>query len=180
MGRGSCSSWITCLLLAVSWAQCASKTADECVSSSNVAAAAVKPGVALVQGNVSSRRVHGVLAAEKDVADVDHNLSAHQSGEWICQVCDHVYSPGSDGGGKSFDQLPDTWTCPICGASKSAFKYDRAIDAARSQSTPAVSTDEEKPRPPAPRPEPAPTLKSSAKGLGSLWLPALAVGGMVH
>jgi len=38
-----------------------------------------------------------------------------------CQVCNHVYDPQRDGGGKAFKDLPDTWRCPVCGASKSAY-----------------------------------------------------------
>lgn len=43
----------------------------------------------------------------------------NKSGEsWICTVCSYVYS-ASD---VSFEELPDDWVCPICGAPKSAFK----------------------------------------------------------
>lgn len=39
-----------------------------------------------------------------------------------CTVCGHVYDAEKDGGGKAFEDLPDTWTCPVCGAAKSAYK----------------------------------------------------------
>lgn len=39
-----------------------------------------------------------------------------------CGVCGHVYDPASDGAGKAFADLPDSWTCPVCGAPKSAYK----------------------------------------------------------
>jgi len=39
-----------------------------------------------------------------------------------CSQCGHVYSPEADGGGKAFEDLPDAWTCPVCGAAKSAFQ----------------------------------------------------------
>lgn len=39
-----------------------------------------------------------------------------------CGVCGHVYDADKDGGGKAFEDLPDTWTCPVCGAPKSAYK----------------------------------------------------------
>lgn len=41
---------------------------------------------------------------------------------WTCTVCQHVYDPAKDGGGKAFEDLPDTWKCPVCGAPKSAYK----------------------------------------------------------
>jgi len=43
------------------------------------------------------------------------------SGE-VCTVCGHVYDAAKDGGGKPFDELPDDWSCPVCGASKSQYK----------------------------------------------------------
>eukprot|EP00746_Dinoflagellata_sp_MGD_P127535 gnl/MRDRNA2_/MRDRNA2_62086_c0_seq1.p1 gnl/MRDRNA2_/MRDRNA2_62086_c0~~gnl/MRDRNA2_/MRDRNA2_62086_c0_seq1.p1 ORF type:complete len:288 (-),score=48.72 gnl/MRDRNA2_/MRDRNA2_62086_c0_seq1:87-950(-) len=41
---------------------------------------------------------------------------------WRCSICSHVYDPQKDGAGLPFEQLPDTFKCPICGALKSAFK----------------------------------------------------------
>lgn len=41
--------------------------------------------------------------------------------QWLCGICLHVYDPVADGGGKPFEALPDTWYCPVCGASKSQY-----------------------------------------------------------
>jgi flavin reductase (DIM6/NTAB) family NADH-FMN oxidoreductase RutF/rubredoxin len=47
--------------------------------------------------------------------------------KYKCQVCGWIYNPATgdpDGGvkpGTPFEQIPDTWVCPICGASKSQF-----------------------------------------------------------
>jgi rubredoxin len=47
--------------------------------------------------------------------------------KWICQVCGYVYDPvkgdPSDGikPGTSFENLPDDWVCPECGAGKDEF-----------------------------------------------------------
>ena len=47
--------------------------------------------------------------------------------KYICEICGYVYDPetgdpDSDiGPGTSFDELPDDWTCPICGAPKDNF-----------------------------------------------------------
>jgi rubredoxin len=48
--------------------------------------------------------------------------------EYICTVCGYVYDPtlgdpdNGIGPGTSFADLPDDWTCPVCGASKEDFE----------------------------------------------------------
>ncbi|MGY8891832.1 MAG: rubredoxin [Pseudomonadales bacterium] len=43
---------------------------------------------------------------------------------WICSPCGHIYDPEAgdpDGGvppGTAFEDIPDDWTCPVCGARK--------------------------------------------------------------
>jgi rubredoxin len=45
-----------------------------------------------------------------------------------CTVCGYIYDPGEgdpDGGiasGTPFEQIPDDWVCPVCGASKNQFE----------------------------------------------------------
>jgi rubredoxin len=44
---------------------------------------------------------------------------------WTCSACQHVYNIETDHvelGLKEFDDLPDTWKCPSCGAAKSKYK----------------------------------------------------------
>jgi rubredoxin len=47
--------------------------------------------------------------------------------KWKCTVCDWIYDPAQgdpDGGiapGTPFEQIPDTWACPVCGATKEYF-----------------------------------------------------------
>jgi rubredoxin len=50
---------------------------------------------------------------------------------WICTSCGFIYDPAEgdpDGGippGTPFDDIPDTWFCPVCGARKADFEpYD--------------------------------------------------------
>ncbi len=49
---------------------------------------------------------------------------------WICEVCDYVYTPDLGdidqdvGPGTSFDDLPDDWICPDCGADLESFHKD--------------------------------------------------------
>lgn len=47
--------------------------------------------------------------------------------EYICQQCGYIYSPekgdrrGKIPPGVSFEDLPEDYTCPLCGARKSRF-----------------------------------------------------------
>lgn len=41
---------------------------------------------------------------------------------FVCSVCSHVYDAEADGGGMAFEDLPETWVCPVCGQPKSAYK----------------------------------------------------------
>jgi rubredoxin len=47
--------------------------------------------------------------------------------KWECTVCGYIYDPAvgdPDGGiaaGTRFEDIPDDWRCPVCGAEKSAF-----------------------------------------------------------
>ena len=46
---------------------------------------------------------------------------------YVCDLCGYEYDPAvgdPDNGivaGTAFDDLPDTWVCPLCGASKGDF-----------------------------------------------------------
>ncbi len=49
---------------------------------------------------------------------------------YVCEVCGYVYDPqqgdpdnGIDPGTK-FEDLPDDWDCPVCGASKDDFEVE--------------------------------------------------------
>ena len=49
---------------------------------------------------------------------------------YVCTVCGYVYDPqqgdpdnGIDPGTK-FEDLPDDWDCPVCGASKDDFEIE--------------------------------------------------------
>jgi len=47
--------------------------------------------------------------------------------KYVCGVCGYVYDPAlgdPDGGiapGTAFEDLPDDWVCPVCGAEKKEF-----------------------------------------------------------
>ncbi|HMK54695.1 MAG TPA: rubredoxin [Methanobacteriaceae archaeon] len=48
--------------------------------------------------------------------------------KYICTPCGYVYDPeegdpmGDIAPGTAFEDLPDDWTCPMCGAGKEMFK----------------------------------------------------------
>ena len=48
----------------------------------------------------------------------------------VCGPCGYVYDPAEgdpDNGiapGTPFEQLPDDWVCPVCGASKDMFEKE--------------------------------------------------------
>ena len=50
------------------------------------------------------------------------------SQRYICTGCGYIYDPSkgdAEGGiapGTSFESLPESWTCPICGLEKSGFE----------------------------------------------------------
>jgi rubredoxin len=41
---------------------------------------------------------------------------------YVCQVCGYVYDEVKEP--IPFAQLPDDWTCPVCGSEKELFKRD--------------------------------------------------------
>jgi rubredoxin len=46
---------------------------------------------------------------------------------WICEACGWIYDPAEgdiDGGvpvGTAFEDIPEDWFCPVCGARKTDF-----------------------------------------------------------
>ena len=48
-------------------------------------------------------------------------------GKWICDACGWIYDPAegdTDGGippGTPFEESPEDWFCPVCGATKGDF-----------------------------------------------------------
>ena len=52
---------------------------------------------------------------------------APQAPKYVCSICGYIYDPEKgdpDSGikpGTTFEQLPDSWVCPVCGAAKGQF-----------------------------------------------------------
>lgn len=57
--------------------------------------------------------------------------SVNKAERYVCKVCGYVYDPvkgDPDGGiapGTKFEDIPDSWTCPVCGATKSEFEKEQ-------------------------------------------------------
>lgn len=47
---------------------------------------------------------------------------------WVCVICQYVYDPAAgdpENGvapGTAFEDIPDDWVCPLCGAGKDSFE----------------------------------------------------------
>ncbi|MDQ1238530.1 MAG: hypothetical protein QG577_715 [Thermodesulfobacteriota bacterium] len=50
--------------------------------------------------------------------------------KYVCQVCGYVYDPAlgdPDNGvnpGTAFENVPENWVCPVCGADKDNFSAE--------------------------------------------------------
>lgn len=55
-------------------------------------------------------------------------MSTAATSLWICESCGWIYDPAEgdpDGGipaGTAFEDIPDDWFCPVCGARKADFE----------------------------------------------------------
>jgi rubredoxin len=51
--------------------------------------------------------------------------------KYVCVLCGYVYDPAIGdpehdiAPGVAFENLPDDWVCPVCGADKSAFEIQK-------------------------------------------------------
>ncbi len=49
-------------------------------------------------------------------------------GKYVCTVCGYIYDPALGdpengiAAGTAFEDLPDEWVCPVCGADKDQFE----------------------------------------------------------
>ena len=54
-------------------------------------------------------------------------MTTETTPRWMCESCGFIYDPEEgdpDGGiaaGTPFEQIPDDWYCPVCGARKQDF-----------------------------------------------------------
>ncbi|BCS86255.1 rubredoxin [Prevotella herbatica] len=68
---------------------------------------------------------------QKQQNKIINNLKFDNMEKYVCDVCDYVYDPAvgdPDAGiapGTSFEDLPDDWTCPVCGVTKDDFQVQK-------------------------------------------------------
>lgn len=76
-----------------------------------------------VKGGKTSKR-----AATYISPSIEPTSAPKKSGRYQCEVCQWIYDPevgDPDHGipaGTPFEDIPDDWVCPVCGASKSQFR----------------------------------------------------------
>lgn len=71
-------------------------------------------------GMVSGNLKEMLLKSDQHITPVRSTVHPPAT-EWMCDLCQHVYDAAKDGGGKAFEDLPDTWLCPVCGQPKGAY-----------------------------------------------------------
>ena len=77
-----------------------------------------------VKRGTTPKSAPSYLKEKKDLVQKDQ--------KYVCKVCGYVYDPvlgDPDSGVKpitSFEELPNDWVCPICGAPKSKFEKEKA------------------------------------------------------
>lgn len=54
--------------------------------------------------------------------------------KYVCSICGYVYDEAKEG--KPFNELPDPWVCPVCGAARSAFRPEQAAKAPKTPAAP--------------------------------------------
>jgi rubredoxin len=58
------------------------------------------------------------------------NKRGDEMAKYTCTICGYIYDPAEGDAtqgiapGTTFEALPDSWTCPVCGAPKSDFTKD--------------------------------------------------------
>jgi flavin reductase (DIM6/NTAB) family NADH-FMN oxidoreductase RutF/rubredoxin len=76
-----------------------------------------------VKGGLSPKTAPTYIAKEKDKKKEEEKMD-----KYVCTVCGWIYDPekgdpdGNIKPGTKFEDIPDDWVCPVCGASKSDFE----------------------------------------------------------
>lgn len=59
--------------------------------------------------------------------------------KFICSICGYVYDEAREA--VHFVELPESWTCPLCGAAKSAFKPEQSVEQTTQVSVAPIAVD---------------------------------------
>lgn len=62
--------------------------------------------------------------------------------KWICGICGYIYDEAKET--VSFEALPESWVCPLCGADKSAFAPESQQKTAKEPIAPLHAADDSK------------------------------------
>ena len=54
--------------------------------------------------------------------------------KYVCKICGYVYDPENNNG-VAFEDLPDDWTCPMCGVGKDQFEECNHLTASTKNQT---------------------------------------------
>ncbi len=79
-----------------------------------------------VKGGKSSKNAPTYIQEEPSA-----KAAVKTSARYVCSVCGYIYDPDKgdpDSGiapGTTFEDIPDSWTCPICGAEKDKFEKEK-------------------------------------------------------
>lgn len=79
----------------------------------------------MVKGGMSPESAPTYIKNEKK-----EEKEGNKMGKYKCTVCGYIYDPAAgdpDSGidpGTSFEDLPEDWVCPVCGAGKDAFEKE--------------------------------------------------------
>jgi rubredoxin/mannose-6-phosphate isomerase-like protein (cupin superfamily) len=104
------------------------ESADESVDLELLQMAAFDPATPLRRNDHEALKIVPGTVEVVDIAQKAASASGDKAMQkYICSDCDYEYDPAlgdpsqSIAPGTSFDDLPDTWLCPECGAPKSEF-----------------------------------------------------------
>ncbi|MEL7034154.1 MAG: rubrerythrin family protein [Cyanobacteria bacterium J06592_8] len=86
--------------------------------------------------SIENHHANQYTEALKGLDGVAPEEKSATAGKWICKQCSMIYDPVAgdpDSGiapGTAFEDIPEDWSCPICGATKKSFvPYSEAIAA---------------------------------------------------
>lgn len=80
-----------------------------------------------VKNTCYHRGKRGIIA-QTNPSDIDEKKEVDKMPKYQCSVCGYIYDPkkgdleGSIKPGTPFEEIPDDWVCPTCGADKSLFE----------------------------------------------------------
>jgi flavin reductase (DIM6/NTAB) family NADH-FMN oxidoreductase RutF/rubredoxin len=81
----------------------------------------------LVKGGLSPKSAPTYVGKQ---AEKEQKMEVKTMDKYVCTVCGYIYDPEEgdpDNGvkpGTAFEDVPDDWVCPVCGAGKEAFEKE--------------------------------------------------------